>query len=420
LIKSTLTPVNPAVKMRLVTRYISASDAARRLGVERATLYAYVSRGRVARRRAADGRMSLFAEDDIERLAGKGRSRAAPSPPSVDVQISTAVTAIGEDHLSYRGWSVRELARMVSYEHAAELLWTGSRPTEPARWDEADPEIVERARAAADALGPAADAYQREMAALLVVASHDPLRADRDPAAVAAAGRRLIPIVATAAHPPSRPIREPSVAAHVAAAFTPDPSPAFVRTIDRAMVLLADHELASSTLAVRVAASTWADPYHCLISGLGVLAGPLHGAASEQVLAFLEACERHGTTAVLGDYLRRGERVPGVGHKVYRGEDPRVAPLLEMVRDVSDSPVRMGVVDEALALARSRLTRQPNVDFALGALAFVTGISGDVTRLFAVARLAGWLAHVIEEYAERPVRFRATGRYIGDPIVNER
>ena len=115
----------------LLSGWITAEVAAQRLGVKTATLYAYVSRGLVSRQRSVDGRTSLFAVEDLEALAQKGRRRPAPPAPSVDVQIATAVTEIGEGHLNYRGMSVPELAESVSFEDVAELLWTATLPSEP-------------------------------------------------------------------------------------------------------------------------------------------------------------------------------------------------------------------------------------------------------------------------------------------------
>jgi citrate synthase len=187
-----------------------------------------------------------------------------------------------------------------------------------------------------------------------------------------------------------------------------------VRAIDRALALLADHELASSTLAVRIAASTWADPYACVLTGLGVLSGPLHGGASRAHHQLLLDCEARGVEVVVGEHLRAGEKLPGFGHKIYRGDDPRVAPLRELLPGFG-SPARREIVDQLLALTSGRLTVRPNVDSALAALSFVAGLPPDTGELmFSVARIAGWLAHVIEEYGEAPVRFRAVGRYVGD------
>ncbi len=331
-------------------------------------------------------------------------------PSSIDVEVATSITSIGEGDLRYRGLEVPELARVATFEQVATLLWTGQLGDRSEAW-QPKRGVVEAREAVARLPRDAAPAW-RVAAAVTDLAVRDPLRHDRAPAAVADLGRHLIAAIVRALHPPRRSAG-PSVASQLAVALTPRPDDALVRTIDRALALLADHELASSTLAVRIAASTWADPYACVLTGLGVLSGPLHGGASRAHHQLLVECEARGVEVVVGEHLRAGEKLPGFGHKIYREDDPRVAPLRELLADFG-SPVRWELVDELLALTSARLTVRPNVDSALGALSFVAGLPADTGELmFAVARIAGWLAHAIEEYGEPPVRFRAIGRYTG-------
>ena len=117
-----------------MARYVGAAEAARQLGVQRATLYAYVSRGLIGRRVAVDGRTSLYSVDDLEHLASRVRRRDAEvvPRPSLDVQIVTTVTTLDESGVRYRGHDVADLARTSSYEQVAELLWTGTLPDEAA------------------------------------------------------------------------------------------------------------------------------------------------------------------------------------------------------------------------------------------------------------------------------------------------
>src|SRR5215203_4627918 len=151
LIRSTLTTSTSCGSMSVMTRFVGAGEAARQLGVQRATLYAYVSRGLVERRVAVDGRTSLYAVDDLEALAGRARPRReAAARPSLDVQIVTAVTELDEAGPRYRGRDVAELARSVTYEQVAELLWSGSLPAR-ADWpspEERDRRLVRKAAAA--------------------------------------------------------------------------------------------------------------------------------------------------------------------------------------------------------------------------------------------------------------------------------
>ena len=122
--------------------------------------------------------------------------------------------------------------------------------------------------------------------------------------------------------------------------------------------------------------------------------------------------ERAGAADVVGGLLRQGRRVPGFGHKIYRTRDPRVDPLLAAARGLDADAGRVALVDRLLGLASARVTAPVNVDFAIGSLAFVAGVP-ELVGLFPIARIAGWLAHASEEYAERPVRFRGAARYAG-------
>jgi citrate synthase len=175
------------------------------------------------------------------------------------------------------------------------------------------------------------------------------------------------------------------------------------------MVCLADHELATSTLAARVAASTRADPTQVVQAGLATMSGPLHGTASLAVHRFLLAAASD-PTAALAEQLRTTGRLPGFGHPVHRRGDPRVEPLDAAVRAAATSRQehRLVLVDRVRALAAERAPVAPNIDFSLGAFGFVAGLAPAATELiFSVARMAGWIAHGLEEYAEAPLRFRA-------------
>ena len=188
------------------------------------------------------------------------------------------------------------------------------------------------------------------------------------------------------------------------------PAPGLLDALRAALVLLADHELAASTLAARVAASVRADPYAVVATGLGAVGGALHGGASLGAETMLAAAQDAAAVPrVVGGLLRRGERVPGFGHFVYRGGDPRAGLLLAMVRSAVPASPRLAVVDAVLAEMHRRALPEPNIDFALAVLATCAGmIRGAGEVIFAVARTAGWLAHALEEYAaSTPLRPRA-------------
>lgn len=387
-------------------RAMTADEAAARLGVKKETLYAYVSRGLLGSERGPDGRTSVFAADEVEAFAA--RTRRGGRAGALEVVVASGVSLIEGDRLYYRGIPADELAGRVPFEAVAEWLWTGDRGvlTRPPVWPSPPP--------AAFPPLPAADPVNRLRTVVAVSAAADELRYDLEPASVVATGRRLLAAMVEGLPLLGEPVDRPSLAARLWPRLAPRRPPrGGVGLLDAALVLLADHELAASTLAARVAASVRADPYSVVSTGLGVIAGALHGAASKPVVEWFEEVgvpARAGR--VIGERLRRGERLPGLGHKVYRSVDPRTGVLLAGLEALR--PRRWPVVEAVLGIVTERLPVPVNVDFALGAMVFTTGMDVDAAEaMFSVARTAGWLAHALEEYGEEPVRFRPRAAYTG-------
>ena len=414
---------------------LSTAEAAERLGVKPATLYAYVSRGLRGRERSADGRTSTFDPAEIDRLARPGRARRGRRP-AAELLVPSALTAIDRGLPWYRGLAVPELAGTRSFEEVAEWLWNARFPDPVPAWRASQP-ALDAGRQAQAALPHGALPLERIRVIAAALPAGDELRLELRPAAVTAAGRSLVAGLVDClprraprppgrrgqreARTPGRPGRPPPDAGPIAArlwmGLSPlDPEPELVRVVDAALVLLADHELAASTLAARVAASVRADPYAVASAGLAVVSGSLHGGASLGIEALLDEIDRPDQAAsVVGTRLRRGERLRGFGHRLYPDGDPRAATLLARLRATADSSPRMEVVDSLLQAARRRGLPEPNVDLALAALAHVTGMThGAGEAIFATARTAGWIAHALEEYERNaPIRPRAV--YTGPP-----
>ena len=392
---------------------LSARDVADRLGVKVETVYAYVSRGQLTRQLSADGRSSLFSEDDVERLARRGRPRRATRPAAIDFPIHTGVTSLSGHRLAYRGRDARRLARTCTFEQVAELLWTGTLPEEAPRWD-----LRVGAPAGVGVTAPV-DVIRQSV---VLGAARDPMKADLSQDAVVGTARTIV-ACAVGALSPAGDGRVPrltlpaggvahrgTVAGRLWTALSPArPRAGLLAAVNAALVLLADHELATSTLAARVAASTRADPYAVVLSGLGALAGPLHGSASGPVWhVFNDAAGPSGAAPAVGRALDTYGRHPGFGHAVYTDVDPRAVELLDLLHAAAGGSRRMTVVDAVLSTVTQRTSAFPNVDFALAALAYVAGMGDDAGEvLFTVARLAGWVAHALEEYQEPALRFRA-------------
>ncbi|MFC4104998.1 citrate/2-methylcitrate synthase [Micromonospora zhanjiangensis] len=360
--------------------------------------------------------------------------------------IRTAVTLI-RDGLHYRGRDATELARSASFETVAHWLWVGQ--WRPDLRFTAPPEAVEQARTALAALPDATRVTDRLRVIAGVVASTDPMRFNTEPDAVAATGGALLAALVDAL-PPVEPatarswtaghgrtrtgVRRaagappdtdtPSLVGGLATRLWPrltaeSPTPPAVAVLNAALVLLADHDLAASTVAARVAASTRAHPYAVVAAGLSAFEGPLHGAAASHAYRLLGAAIVSGDpVGVYSEALRTDGRVDGFAqpaHPLYPDGDVRARTLLAMLDAVPAAAEVRAAIDGLLDAATRRSPRQPTVEFALAALVHSCGMTPDAGEgIFAVARTAGWLAHAMEEYREPGLRFRFHGTYTGD------
>ncbi|MEU3132920.1 citrate synthase [Streptomyces sp. NPDC007027] len=394
---------------RLTTR-----QAAELLGVKAETVYAYVSRGQLSSIRAAGGRGSTFDAEEVRALARRS-GRRDPAPAGGDLVFRTAITLIEGDRCYFRGVDATELARQHGYEEVAEWLWTGE-PRPGARFS-APAGTLAAARRAVEALPAHSGSTDRLRVAVTAAAATDPLRFDLSPEAVLNSARGLVPTLVGALPVLGGPTADGGpLAAELWSRLTPEPADApSLAVLDAALALLVDHDLAASTLAARVAASARAHPYAVVSAGLGVLEGPLHGAASGLAHRLLrEAVDRGSAVPVVADHLRTGRRVPGLGHRLYRGEDPRATVLFELLADVPQAAEALAAAREVVATTARHAPLHANIDLALAALSVSRGMAADAGEtVFAVSRTAGWIAHALEEYGERPLRIRPSGQYSG-------
>ena len=199
-----------------------------------------------------------------------------------------------------------------------------------------------------------------------------------------------------------------------------DRDPSAWRLLDIALTILADHGMATSTLAARLAASTRAGPHAILLAGLGAVAGPLHGAASRTVHLLFEDAAAQGADAAIADVMRDNGRVPGIGHFIHRTADPRHEILASLVRKSGLDPQRLDAVAELTRRTQRRVPVAPNIDFSLGPLTFAAGMDEDAGEvIFAIPRTAGSVAHALAEKQEAPLRSRPVGRYTGEAAPSE-
>ncbi len=406
--------------------FVTAEEAARWLGVNRATLYAYVSRGLVRSEAVPGTKARRYHRADVEALAKRGRG-AGPKASATALRfgeplLESGLTLIQGGRIYYRGRDAAELARSQTFEAVAGLLWAGELGDE--RWPQADLDARLVARAAR--LVARASPIERAMAGLGAVGLGDETRFAVMREQVARSGRRIVRAVVALMAPESR------VAAAVAAPSTAEalwvalseggtaPDAASLRALDAALVVCADHELNASTFAARVAASTGANLYAVVSAALAALSGPRHGGASDRVEAMLREIERDpaGVPAAVAARLARGEGVVGYGHPLYPDGDPRFSELTRRARDLPLKKSRrqaIARVDEANETARRLGYGEPTLDVGLVALRMALGLpAGSAAAIFAAGRTAGWIAHALEQSASDSI-LRPRARYVGPP-----
>jgi citrate synthase len=389
------------------TGLVPTSAAARTLGVKTETLYAYVSRGLLTAHRASDSRESYFAPADLRRLQSRPR-RAAPSAP-----VSSAITLSRGDGIFYRGENVLELARTTGFEQVAAKLWQVE-AGETLSWV-AQPAAVKAARGAQARLPETTLPLDRFAAMIPFVAAHDPFRNDLSPRTVRRAAAALITTLVEALPSASTAAaRDRGIAARLAHRLSRRPTTRLVGALDLALVLVADHGLAASTLAARVAANTRAPIYSSVQAAIAALQGPRHGFATpwaEELLA--EVATGRSVEMVVEEHLRRGESLWYSGYEA--GGDPRAELLLEETLRLAPA-ARARTIETLLGFAEAHSMPPAGAEFAFAAFAHGFGLArGGGQAIFAVGRTAGWVAHAIEEHASpSPLRMRAT--YVGpDP-----
>lgn len=396
------------------TDLLSARETCRLLGISQATLYAYVSRGLLESRPGADHRSRAYLRRDVEKLLQRkreGRGAARGAAQSLDRGLpvmETRISLIRNDGPYYRGRSaVASVRDGATLEDTARLLWDCSShdpfaSTLPATWP-----------APADAIANDASlpALERTLSVIPLLALQVRHSFNSSPAIrreTAATLLRQNAALLIAAAPGDQPVHQ-----RLAAHWCPGDA-GFAELVRAALVLCADHELNVSAFAARVVASTGAHLHATACSGLAALSGPRHGGATARAYALIEdARDAPSVADFMAARWQRGDDLPGFGHALYPDGDPRGAELLEMLRNACVGNAALRHVESMIAAMEEVSGQRPNIDFMLAALCHTHGLpAAPALVLFAAGRLAGWLAHALEQQElGRLIRPRA--RYTG-------
>ena len=340
--------------------------------------------------------------------------------------------------LAYRGIDIHELADNSSFEETCYLLWFGRLPKRDELKDlqqklagerKLDPAIIDFLRRAPKTALPM-DVLRTAVSAL---SFYDPEDRKNDHEANVHKAIRLTSqiamiVVAYDRIRKGKNVIEPDKSLSHAANFLlqlngTKPSSTAERALDIALILHADHELNASTFAARVTAATLSDMHSAITSAIGALKGPLHGGANEAVFQILQGIDRSKADPIVyvKGMLAQKKKVPGFGHRVYHTEDPRATHLRKMSHDLGESSGQRQWYDmsekiEHFVKAEKKLNA--NVDFYSASTYHTLGIDLDLfTPIFAVSRISGWTAHVIEQLDDnRLIRPRA--EYMGPEYPN--
>ena len=348
------------------------------------------------------------------------------------VATSSSICYLDGDRgvLAYCGYDIHDLAKSTTFEEVCYLLWHRRLPTR-AELGDLQSQLA-AARPLPDAIVrmmrslPPVDAMDALRTLSSALSHYDPEVADVSPAAQYRKAVRLTARVSTLVATWGRlqagggAIDPDPVMGHAENFLYmlsgERPNVTAIHAFDVALTLHADHELNASTFAGRVAAATLTDIYSAVVAAIGTLKGPLHGGANADVMRMLlelgETATADRVDEVIRGKLARKEKIPGFGHRVYRTEDPRATHLRQMSRDLgkrAGHAAWFAMSEQIEALVKSEKKLNPNVDFYSASTYYALGIPIDLyTPIFAVSRMSGWTAHILEQYGNnRLIRPRA-------------
>jgi len=368
-----------------------------------------------------------------EQVKELATSAGATGLRGVVVGASSVSDVVGDKgELIYQGYNIHDLAKYSTFEEVAFLLWNKRLPTRP-ELDELKQEIGASYNLPKEVIDelrrcpPEADPTDVLRTAVSTLEFYDPAARDLSPAAGKKTSIKLAAqfptLVATADRlrrglEPVAPIPDENIATNFLYLLRGEkPSEHDANLFDVCLILHADHELNASTFTARVVAGTLATVYAAVVAAIGALSGPLHGGANTNVMkTLLEIGEIDNVESFLKGALAAKRKIMGFGHAVYKTEDPRATHLRQFSRETGERTgnskwYEMSRKVEELMMREKGL--YPNVDFYSASTYYMMGIPLDLyTPIFAVSRITGWTAHILEQYADNKL-IRPRAEYVG-------
>lgn len=372
----------------------------------------------------------------------KANGSSAGSAVSTGLRgVVAAASSIGDvngekGELIYQGVNIHDLATKSTFEEVVFLLWNGRLPKKAeldalrqnlAAAYELQPEIIEVIKGMAARVPSSADPMDRLRTVVSALAMFDPEARDLSREASIRVATRLtarFPTIVAAIDRARNNLEiiQPKPELNIATNFLymlkgemPDEFDAHV--LDVALILQADHELNASTFTARVVAGTLADMYSAVTAALGALSGPLHGGANTAIMKILlEIGDVDRVEGYVSDALAKKKKIMGFGHAVYRTEDPRATHLRRFSKEMGE---RKGdskwyeITAKLEAIMKREKNLLPNVDAYSASTYYMMGIPLDLyTPIFAISRISGWTAHILEQYADNKL-IRPRAEYVG-------
>lgn len=393
--------------------YLTADEAADELDITKNTLYAYVSRGLIRSEPTdASRRTRRYRAEDVQQLKRKKQLQQDPTTAARTALdwglpvMESGLTLIEQGRFYYRGQDACRLAQTHTLEEVAFLLWDIS----------SDGITLDSAALPTEAVPPSDEAdgtiLDHMQIALHRAEIHDDRAYDVSKQGLAKTGTRLLALLLTLVDDEAPPTTSAPIANRLQNTWGLT-TPEECTLLNTALVLCADHGLNVTAFSVRCVASAGATPYGAINAGLSASRGHRHTGNVARIEALLREAERpEALRKTMAQRLRRGDPVPGFGHRLYPNGDPRAHLLLEQLQTVAPNSSGAAFGSVAAEVGPNLLGRPPALDFALVALRRALNLPPDAPLLFVLGRTVGWVGHMIEQYQQGDV-IRPRAQYTG-------